>query len=95
MRFPPSCVALGARRVARALLAAAGVVATSACATTNFDGPDGDRRFYEARCGYCHVAPHPTEHDVAEWPAIVADMAPRAGLSATQRARVLDYVTRR
>jgi hypothetical protein len=69
------------------------VVLVAACATTTPAGPDGDRRFYEARCGACHV-PYPREHfDADEWPGILEEMAPRAGLSKSQRARVLGYLT--
>ena len=78
---------------AAAALAAAALVA--ACATTDFAGPGGDRRFYEARCGVCHVAYPREEHDSAEWPKILDVMAPRAGLSRPQRARVLSFVTAR
>ena len=65
----------------------------AACATTTPAGPEGDRRFYEARCGVCHV-PYPREHyDAAEWPDVVDDMGPRAGLTRSQRERVLRYLT--
>ena len=65
----------------------------AACATTTPSGPEGDRRFYEARCGVCHV-PYPREHYEAEdWRDVVDDMAPRAGLTRHQRERVLRYLT--
>jgi hypothetical protein len=64
----------------------------AACASPRFDGPDGDRLFYEARCGVCHVAYPRESHDVDDWPAILDDMAPRAGLGRSQKARVLRYV---
>ena len=79
-------------RLAFAALAATLVVA---CASQRFDGPDGDRRFYEARCGVCHV-PRPREDfTAAEWPRILDVMAPRAGLTGTQRDRVSAYLTAR
>ena len=78
---------------AAAALAAAAVVA--ACASSRFDGPDGDRRLYEARCGICHV-PFPREHYSSdEWPDILDDMGPRAGLTRKQRERVLGWLTAR
>jgi hypothetical protein len=67
----------------------------SACATTRFDGPDGDRLFYEARCGLCHVPWPRADYEPDEWPGIVDDMAPRAGLTQTQRERVLAYLIAR
>ena len=75
--------------------AAASLVAVSACASSRFDGPDGDRRFYEARCGVCHVPWPPSSRPPERWPAIVADMGPRAGLTPAQRERVLAYLCAR
>lgn len=78
---------------AAAALAAAALVA--ACASTRFDGPDGDRRLYEARCGICHV-PYPRDHLAPqEWPAVLDEMGPRAGLTRSQRERVLGWLTAR
>ena len=78
---------------AAAALAAAALA--GACASQRFDGPDGDRRLYEARCGICHV-PYPREHFApGEWPGILDDMGPRAGLTRSQRERVLGWLTAR
>lgn len=83
-RFPLSAAA-----------AIAAAVLVAACTSTRFDGPDGDRRFYEARCGLCHV-PFAREHYSAdEWPGILDEMAPRAGLTRKQRERVLGWLTAR
>jgi hypothetical protein len=79
----------------RALLAITGAALATACASQRFEGPDGDRRFYEARCGVCHV-PYPRdEHTAEEWSDIVAEMAPRASLTRSQRERVLRYLSGR
>ncbi len=79
-------------RIFLVLVAAA---AATACASANFVGPEGDRRFYEARCGTCHV-PYPREeHGPAEWNRILDVMGPRAALTHAQRERVLGYVTAR
>jgi cytochrome c5 len=83
----------------RLLMPAAAVLAAAAtagaCASTRFDGPDGDRRLYEARCGICHV-PYPREHLAPEdWPGILDEMGPRAGLTRSQRERVLGWLTAR
>jgi hypothetical protein len=81
----------------RALAAVALAAAVAACATPGgpAEEPDRDKRFYEARCGVCHV-PYPREHyEPEDWPGVVDDMGPRAGLTRSQRRRVLDYLTAR
>ncbi len=80
----------GLRGLAAASLAAA---LTAACASTRFDGPDGDRRFYEVRCGSCHTPFHKDQYLPEDWPDIVSDMSRRAGLTRSQRERVLRYLT--
>ena len=79
-------------RICAALTAAALV---TACASQSMPGPEGDRRFYEARCGVCHVAWPRESHAAAQWPKILDVMAPRAGLTKPQRERVLAYLTAR
>ena len=81
--------------LSRVLLALAAAAAATACASTEVVGPEGDRRFYEARCGVCHVPYSRDEHAAAEWPRILQVMGPRAGLTTSQRERVLSYVTSR
>lgn len=75
----------------------AGAAALGACASSGShpadSGPDADRRFYEARCGVCHVPFHKGDFAPRHWPAILDLMGPRAGLSSTQRERVLRYLT--
>ena len=77
------------------LIALAAIGAMSGCATGagSFDGPDGDRRLYEARCGFCHVPFAREDFDAREWPGVVKKMGPRAGLTGHQRERVLRYLT--
>ena len=41
----------------------------------------------------CHVPFHPSEYTAEEWPAIVDQFAPRAGLTKAQRVRVLQHLT--
>ena len=79
--------------LAAALLATGCVLLLAACASTSrFEGPDGDRRLYNARCGFCHVPFAPSDFHPDDWPAIVADMSARSGLSAEYRARVERYL---
>jgi hypothetical protein len=73
--------------VAGLTMAAAGCVSGS-----RFDGPDGDRRLYEARCGFCHVPFSPSDVHPDDWPGIVDDMAARSGLDAAYRERVTRYL---
>lgn len=77
----------------RILFVSAAAVLAASCATTSFTGEGGDRRLYEARCGVCHVPVPRERHDSAEWPKILDVMAPRAGLTTSQRRRVLSYLT--
>jgi hypothetical protein len=79
----------------RFVVAVTAVLAVTACATQRFDGPDGDRRFYEARCGVCHVPWQREQFAATEWPGILDIMAPRAGLTKAQRERVHRYLTAR
>jgi Spy/CpxP family protein refolding chaperone len=84
-----------ARVFVTASLAAAAALLAAACASQRFDGPDGDRHFYEARCGVCHV-PLPRENlSAGEWQKILDVMAPRAGLVGAQRERVSQYLSER
>lgn len=84
-----------ARAFVRTGLAAVAAFAAAACASQRFDGPDGDRRFYEARCGVCHVPLPREDYPAAEWDKILDDMAPRAGLFGAQRDRVSRYLSAR
>ena len=82
--------------LAAACLTAAAALA--ACASAGGPGPaaaspDADRRFYEGRCGVCHVPFHPIDYPPRAWPAIVEVMGPKAGLSRSQRDRILRYLT--
>jgi len=68
---------------------------TAGCVSTSrFDGPGGDQRLYEARCGFCHVPFAPRDFHPDEWPRLVEDMGPRAGLNAAYRERVTKYIVR-
>lgn len=86
MRFAPALLGAGA--------AALILAATAACGSTakRYAGADGARRLYEARCGLCHVAYAPTDFSPQEWPDIVESMSARAGLTRSQRVRVLAYL---
>ena len=77
-----------------ALVAAAAALA--ACASSGTGAPsDPEQRFYEAKCGGCHVPFHRTDFPARRWPQIVAVMGPRAGLSQAQRERILAHLTAR
>jgi cytochrome c2 len=53
-----------------------------------------------ARCGHCHVAPHPNERNVGEWPAIMQRMQARMRsrgyppLDKAELALLLNYLQR-
>jgi len=76
-------------------LAFAAVLAlTAGCGSmSRFDAPGGAQFLYEARCGgSCHVTYAPGDVHPDDWPAIVDEMGPRAGLNQKYRSRVTDYV---
>ncbi|MDQ6765541.1 MAG: hypothetical protein M3Z22_05505 [Verrucomicrobiota bacterium] len=50
------------------------------------------RSAFLSRCGHCHALPDLHEHPAADWPRLVAVMAPRSGLNADERAAVLAYI---
>jgi hypothetical protein len=77
------------------LAAAASLLAVAGCASGGgASGPaDPEQRFYEARCGVCHVPFHKSVFRADQWPAIVENFAPRAGLSRSQRERIVRYLT--
>jgi len=53
---------------------------------------DRGRAIYVNRCGNCHLLHAPNERAPAQWPAVVAKMAPRAKLSPTEHADVARYL---
>lgn len=71
------------------------LAALAGCASLGHPpGPEGDRRLYEAKCGQCHVPFHRDDYTPSQWPGIVAQFGPRAGLTSVQRQRILAYLTR-
>ncbi len=74
------------------LVAGVALIAVACASTTRFDGPGGDRRLYRARCGLCHVPFAPGDFHPDDWPDLVAEMGPRAGLGAAYRERILNYL---
>lgn len=75
-----------------ALAAGAALFAVGCASTARFDGPDGDRRLYQARCGFCHVPFAPRDFHPDDWPGLVATMGPRSGLDAALRERVTRWL---
>ena len=53
---------------------------------------DGARALYERKCGQCHAPFSPRHATAAQWPGLVRDYGPRAGLFGDERARVLRYL---
>ena len=52
------------------------------------------RTLYVNDCGSCHGLNSPDSYSASNWQGILANMAPRAGLSAANTTLVLKYVTR-
>jgi hypothetical protein len=53
---------------------------------------DAGKTILENRCAGCHQAPKPQEHSLSEWPAILNNMAPRAGLRPEEKGALMDYI---
>ena len=53
---------------------------------------ESGRRVYLEDCTRCHAPEAVREYSAARWPGIIADMAERSHLSASQRHDVLAYV---
>lgn len=46
----------------------------------------------ETRCSTCHSAPRPSTHTMAEWPAVLNRMAPRAFLRDSEAQLIQQYL---
>jgi len=47
---------------------------------------------FENSCAKCHDLPSPSEHSAEAWTGILAEMAPKAKLNATQHEMVYNYI---
>jgi cytochrome c5 len=47
---------------------------------------------FENSCARCHDLPSPSEHSAEAWTGILAEMAPKAKLNATQHEMVYNYI---
>jgi len=61
-------------------------------AETNLERLSEGRRVYAVRCGACHEAYAPASRDREGWSWAVSRMAPRAHLTAEEKALVLEYL---
>lgn len=52
------------------------------------------RTLYVNKCGSCHNLYSPDSYSSANWSSILTSMAPKAGLTSTEKSLVLKYVTR-
>ena len=71
-------------------------VPTASDVTSSATLPDlqAGRSVFINSCGRCHTLYSPDNLSVANWNAIIPNMASRAGLSASETAQVTKYVTR-
>jgi mono/diheme cytochrome c family protein len=76
----------------------------AACAATS-EGPalvaapgqsverlEAGRTLFGTHCQNCHALPHPSQLSASVWPAEVAGMARKSGLSSAQVTLVADYL---
>lgn len=61
--------------------------------TVVFSADRGEQIINE-RCVLCHVAPDPEKLTKEEWVIKLKEMAPNAGLSSSETAEVMDYVSK-
>jgi mono/diheme cytochrome c family protein len=69
-------------------------VASDATASATLADLQSGRTFYAGKCGSCHGIYSPDSFSAARWKGIVADMAPKAGLSSADATLVYKYVSR-
>lgn len=75
-RMPPHATALDAQR-----------------ANMTLAELDHGRSLVVAKCGSrCHQPPMPTDHTAGEWPKAMEEMAPRAGVTVTERQAIERYL---
>jgi hypothetical protein len=51
------------------------------------------KEIFSTKCGRCHKLPNPEKHQPEEWTNILGKMAPKAHLTAEQKALVFKYVS--
>lgn len=69
-------------------------VASDVTATATLTDLQQGRTIYVNSCGSCHGLYSPDQYSVSNWNSILPNMAPRAGLSASEKALVQKYVER-
>jgi len=52
------------------------------------------QNIYVNKCGSCHRLYSPDDFSTTNWKSVMSSMAPQAGLSSSESALVLKYVTR-
>jgi hypothetical protein len=62
-------------------------------ADVGMEGLQAGRSTYVSKCAGCHHLHRPEEYAPAEWPELVAKMAPRAKLSADERRLIATYLS--
>ena len=68
--------------------------ATDVTATATLSDLQIGHTLYMNRCGSCHGLYSPDSYSSSNWTSILASMAPKAGLSSSDKALVYKYVTR-
>jgi mono/diheme cytochrome c family protein len=69
-------------------------VASDATANATLAELQQGRTIYMNSCGSCHGLNSPDSYSASNWKSIVANMAPKAGLTAAQTTLVTKYVSR-
>ncbi len=70
------------------------IVSQGAAKVTDTDRLQRGRQLFASRCTECHVARRIGSYSVAQWRHYIGIMAPRAALTAEDRAAVEDYIVK-
>jgi mono/diheme cytochrome c family protein len=69
-------------------------VSSDATAKATLEQLQAGRTLYMNNCGSCHNLYSPDDFSVSRWNSIMASMAPKTSMNASQVALVSKYVTR-
>ena len=67
---------------------------TDVTATANLADLQSGHTLYLNSCGSCHSLYSPDSYSSSNWTSILVSMAPKAGLTSSEKSLVLKYVTR-
>lgn len=84
------------RNVTLAIVFSLSIMTLSACSAAIKDekSASSGEELYYSKCSFCHRPFPPEMRSPEEWDDILDEMAPRAGLSAAEKRKVLKFLRR-